>query len=50
MLQNENLWHQEPFFAVQNNINFFSKMKYRIKITKKNIWNKKKHKNIIQKQ
>ncbi len=38
MLQNENLWHQEPFFAVQNNINYFSKMKCRIKITKKNIW------------
>lgn len=38
MLQNENLWHQAPFFAVQNNINYFAKMKYRIKITKKNIW------------
>ena len=27
MLQNENLWHQEPFFAVQNNINYFLRMK-----------------------
>lgn len=38
MLQNENLWHQAPFFAVQNNINYFLRMKQRIKITKKNIW------------
>ena len=45
MLQNENLWHQEPFFAVQNDINYFLKMKYRIKI----YMDKKKHKNIIQK-
>lgn len=37
MLQNENLWHQNPFFAVQNNINYFLGMKYGIKITKKNI-------------
>lgn len=37
MLQNENLWHQEPFFAVKNNINYFLGIKYGIKIAKKNI-------------
>ena len=35
MLQNEKLRHQETFFAVQNNTNYFLRMKYRIKITKK---------------
>jgi len=29
---------RNPFFAVQNDINYFLKMKYRIKITKKYIW------------